>query len=340
MNLLSKCPACSYFGRRSRTSGFESHEHRIQSAGKVNKITRYSGSLALLCITAGLFFAWKKSAAPKPEHWTGSKLSAAIQPLPTSTPAYREAPGPEDWPQGMRPEPPLPRGAKNPPKNAVDTSSDDKRLIGTSNLVTGGDGVGYRMPLVIDLPKPLSFGMPVENKIPNLEPPRQGKRPEFLAPIGTENLSKGGKVISSDTEPVIGTLDLITDGDKSGDEGCYVELAGGKQWVQIDLGASANIFAVLVWHFHAQNRVYRDVVVQVSDDPQFADGGTTIFNNDTANAFGLGAGNDPSYVETYEGKLMDAKGVQARYVRLYSNGNTSNTLNHYIEVEVFGKPAQ
>jgi hypothetical protein len=24
---------------------------------------------------------------------------------------------------------------------------------------------------------------------------------------------------------------------------------------------------------------------------------------------------------------------------LYSNGNTTNKLNHYIEVEVFGKPA-
>jgi hypothetical protein len=26
-------------------------------------------------------------------------------------------------------------------------------------------------------------------------------------------------------------------------------------------------------------------------------------------------------------------------VRLYSNGNTTNKLNHYIEVEVWGKPA-
>ena len=40
-----------------------------------------------------------------------------------------------------------------------------------------------------------------------------------------------------------------------------------------------------------------------------------------------------------EGKLIDAKGVKGRYVRLYSKGNTTNKLNHYIEVEVFGKPA-
>ena len=46
------------------------------------------------------------------------------------------------------------------------------------------------------------------------------------------------------------------------------------------------------------------------------------------------------YVETAEGKLVDAKGVVARYVRLYSNGNTNNDLNHYIEVEIYGKPVK
>ena len=45
------------------------------------------------------------------------------------------------------------------------------------------------------------------------------------------------------------------------------------------------------------------------------------------------------YVDTYEGRLIDTKGEKARYVRLYTNGNTSNELNHYIEVEVYGKPA-
>ena len=29
--------------------------------------------------------------------------------------------------------------------------------------------------------------------------------------------------------------------------------------------------------------------------------------------------------------------VKGRYVRLYSNGNTSNDTNHYIEVEVYGR---
>ena len=66
---------------------------------------------------------------------------------------------------------------------------------------------------------------------------------------------------------------------------------------------------------------------------------TTIFNDDANNELGLGAGKDQPYIETYEGKLIDAKGVKGRYVRLYSKGNTTNKMNHYIEVEVFGKPA-
>jgi hypothetical protein len=193
--------------------------------------------------------------------------------------------------------------------------------------------------LKTDLPKPLFVGTPVPIKVSNLEPARTSKRPDFMVPAGTVNLARGKKVTSSDSDPVVGTLDLITDGDKEGDEGSWVELGPGKQWVQIDLEKDANIYAVVVWHFHSQARVYFDVVVQVSDDPKFEKGVTTIFNSDAANELALGAGKDLAYIETYEGKLMDAKGVKGRYVRLYSKGNTTNKLNHYIEVEVFGKPA-
>jgi hypothetical protein len=189
------------------------------------------------------------------------------------------------------------------------------------------------------LPTPLFVGTPVPLNIGNLEPPMRGKRPDFYVPAGTRNLALNKKVTASDSDPDEGTLDMITDGDKDGNEGSFVELGPGKQWVQIDLARRANIYAVLVWHFHSQPRVYRDVVVQVSDDPSFRSGVTTIFNNDIHNDLGLGAGRDMNYIETYQGKLIDARGVAGRYVRLYSNGNTSNKLNHYIEVEVWGKPA-
>lgn len=196
-----------------------------------------------------------------------------------------------------------------------------------------------KVVLKTTLPPPLFVGTPVPINVPNLEPPQRGKRPDFYVPEGTRNLARGKKVTASDNDPDEGTLDMITDGDKDGNEGSWVELGPGKQWVQIDLAREANIYAVIVWHFHSQARVYRDVVVQVSNDPTFRSGVTTIFNNDYRNELGLGAGKDLNYIETYEGKLIDARGVKGRYVRLYSNGNTANKLNHYIEVEVWGKPA-
>ena len=94
----------------------------------------------------------------------------------------------------------------------------------------------------------------------------------------------------------------------------------------------------MLWHFHKQPRVYYDVVIQVADDADFKKNVKTIFNNDHDNSAGIGKGKDMHYVETAEGKLIDAKGVQGRYVRCYSNGNTNNDLNHYIEVAVYGKP--
>jgi hypothetical protein len=196
-----------------------------------------------------------------------------------------------------------------------------------------------KVPLKIELPPPLLVGTPVPINVPNLEPPLKGKRPDFMVPVGTTNLAFGKPVTSSSSDPVMGTLDLITDGDKAGDEGSYVELDPGKQWVQIDLQKEADIYAVMMWHFHSQKRVYFDVVVQISNDPKFEKGVTTIYNNDANNELGLGAGKDRPYIETYQGKLIDAGDVKGRYVRLYSKGNTTNKLNHYIEVEVFGKPA-
>ena len=188
-----------------------------------------------------------------------------------------------------------------------------------------------KIPLVTKLPDPLFVGTPVPITIPNLEPETK-KWPDFQVPAGTVNLAISNKVTASDNDPVVGTLDLVTDGDKAGDEGSWVELGQGKQWVQIDLNKEADIYAVVVWHFHSQARVYRDVVVQVSDDPTFSKDVTTIYDNSAA-------GKDRPYVETYFGKLIDAKGVKGRYVRLSSNGNTTNKMNHYIEVEVWGKPA-
>ena len=196
------------------------------------------------------------------------------------------------------------------------------------------------IPIEIKLPKPMFMTGPYPLRVPNLERPRGRPRPPFLAPVGTTNVALCKPVCCSDPNPVIGEIEMITDGDKEAGKCSYVELGPLLQHVTIDLQSVHNIYAIVIWHYHRQHRVYYDVVVQVADDPDFITNVRTLFNNDIDHSIGLGVGKDMHYIETSEGKLIDAKGIKARYVRLYSNGNTGNDLNHYIEVELYGKPIE
>ena len=192
--------------------------------------------------------------------------------------------------------------------------------------------------LKLKLPKPMFIGTPTNIKSANLEPITGKPRPPFFVPKGTVLLSLKKAVTASDSAPVIGELDMITDGEKSGGDGYFVEFGPSTQWVQVDLGAPHPLSAILLWHYHSQARVYHDVVVQVSDDAAFKSGVTTVYNNDHDNSSKLGVGKDKEYIEVAEGRLIDPKGAKGRYVRFYSNGNTTNDLNHYVEIDVYGLP--
>lgn len=194
------------------------------------------------------------------------------------------------------------------------------------------------VPIPLTLPKPMFIGTPenFSNGL-TLEKPLGRARPPFLAPKGTSNVALNRPVTSSESFPFMGELSMIVDGDKEGVDSNVVELGPFRQWIVIDLEQEHHLYAVVIWHYHSTPRVYFDVAVQVSNDPAFVNA-TTIFNNDHDNSLGLGVGSDLHYVETAEGKLIDAKGIRGRYIRLWSHGNTQNDYNHYIEVEVFGKP--
>jgi len=196
------------------------------------------------------------------------------------------------------------------------------------------------IPIEIKLPKPMFVGTPQDTKVANLEKPTGKPRPPFYAPAGTKNVAFGKPVSSSDEEPIIGEIKMITDGDKEAADGSYVELGPMLQHVTIDLEQVYEIYAIVIWHYHKQARVYYDVVVQAANDADFITNVKTLFNNDIDNSAGLGVGKNMHYTETNEGRLIDAKGIRARYVRLYSGGNNSNDLNHYIEIEVYGKQVQ
>lgn len=193
-------------------------------------------------------------------------------------------------------------------------------------------------PIDLKLPRPQFKGTP-KNAPPgtNLEPPRKGPRPAFLAPEGVTNVARGKTPLPSDKDPIIGETKFVTDGEKEANEGTYVEYGPGVQWVQIDLGKPMSIYAIVFWHFHQSARIYHDVVLQVADDKDFVTNVRTLFNNDHDNSAGLGLGSDKEYWETYEGKLVDAGGQKARFVRLYSNGSIADDQNHYVEVEVWAK---
>jgi hypothetical protein len=197
-------------------------------------------------------------------------------------------------------------------------------------------------PLPIKLPSPTFIGTPSDNapNSPNVEKPSGKPRPPFLAPVGVTNVALHKPITTSDTNASPANLAKITDGEKEATEETMVLLRKGAQWVQIDLGSPQEIFAIVVWHAHDRAKVYHGVVVQVADDADFTRNVHTLFNNDTENKDGLGAGTDREYFETNEGKLIDAKGTPARYVRLYSNGSTEARYNQYTEVEVYGRPAK
>ena len=203
-----------------------------------------------------------------------------------------------------------------------------------STASSGGAAAGG-IVLTTDIPPELIEGTPQPIKAPNLEQ-APTSIPQLTVPAGTVLLSKDKAVTGSDDFPIIGELSYLTDGDKEAGEGYFTEFMDGVQWVQIDLEQSAAISAVWVWHYHSQKRAYHDVIIQVSDDPEFQSGVTTLFNNDYDNSAGLGKGSDNPYVESRFGKVVGGNGAKGQYVRLYSAGNTSNDMNHYIEVEVFG----
>lgn len=199
------------------------------------------------------------------------------------------------------------------------------------------------VPLKTEIPEEILAGTPPDVLallFPGLEKLPEGERPPLMVPKGTVNVALKKKVTSSDANPILGELKFVTDGNKEGSEESFVELGPLLHWVQIDLEKECQIRAFLLWHFFREARSYSDVIIQVADDAAFKKNVRTIYNNDTDNSAKLGVGKAKPYIETNMGKLVKANGEKARYVRIYSNGNTANDLNHYVEVEVFGKPVE
>jgi len=197
------------------------------------------------------------------------------------------------------------------------------------------------VPLNLKLPAEAFKGTPKDIKTNAYTEPYPDKpRPAMMVPPDLKNLAKGSKITTSDKNATQEMLDKITDGDKEAADQSIIFLRKGTQYVQLDLGAPSEVFAVVIWHAFNAAKVYHDVVVQVADNADFTQNVKTIFNNDQDNSSGLGVGTDREYFETHEGKLIDAKGAKAQFIRFYCKGSTESALNEYTEIEVYGRPAK
>ena len=215
-----------------------------------------------------------------------------------------------------------------------------KKLVMSALALAAVAAFAEKVAIKFELPPPHSSGTPKEIKSDNLEPdrgPGKLRPPIMVEPEYAKKLTTEDTKVTTSEEAVTGENEYVVDGDKTPDATSMLQLPGGVQWVQLDLGAEHTIAAVCVWHDQGDERVYKDVVVQISNDANFVDGVKTIFNNDHDNTAKLGKGTDKEYRERNDGRPMDAKLTKGRYVRCYSNGSTSEPVNNYIEIEVFGK---
>ena len=160
---------------------------------------------------------------------------------------------------------------------------------------------------------------------------------------GATNIAAGKTVTSSAPDPIIGELHQLTDGDKGSvfdDEGCYVELMDGKQWVQVDLGTNAVIDAIWIWYRNPIEAydVPNDVIVQISSNSNSTRNLSTVFNTDSDNSLGFGSGQHRRFASSRFGKLIPVNGLNGRYVRIWGNGGARRTMNVFVEIEVYGLP--
>ena len=201
--------------------------------------------------------------------------------------------------------------------------------------------------LTTEIPKVIIHGdFPatiIEREIFSRLKPYPQKAQTMRVPEGTLNLAKGKKVSSNAEVIPVGGLTRLTDGNKARQAGAYTELhRNGPLYIQVDLEQVATIHGVWLWRKWGEKRdavIFKDTVVQLSEDPDFKKGVVTLFNSDFDESLGLGRGRGALYFETQYGRLFECTHIKGRYVRIYSGGVIPERIgNSFVEIEVFGEP--
>ena len=209
------------------------------------------------------------------------------------------------------------------------------------------------------------------NHVIELEVYGEPKLPEVPAePVYDTNLATRAGVSASAAVSSDRPINRVIDGNKTDNN--YTDPGTDAQWIQLDLGIKHQVNNVALWRY--TGRPYYNTVVMLSPDKNFAPDTTLVlWNGNGVNGGKNGAavtswpgdgngqtgthsipeGTDASYNETADGKVFKVTDstvkwlngstdnipdglFDARYVRIYMNGNSANTSNHVVEIEVYG----
>jgi len=113
---------------------------------------------------------------------------------------------------------------------------------------------------------------------------------------------------------------MLTDGVTTSSP--YFSMATGLQAVTVSLASAQDISTIKVWHYYADGRSYNATKTDVSEDNI---NWTTVFDS----------ASEGTYVETSAGKTTTFPVRKVRYIRDWLNGSTSNTGNHWVEIQAY-----
>jgi hypothetical protein len=208
-------------------------------------------------------------------------------------------------------------------------------VLPNTALVVSTLAADDKVALPIEFPQPTLKGTPEDLPVgPHIEPPSDKPPKPLMVPKGVKNVALN-KAVTSPAQVITGELKQITDGNKEAFDDQVVEMKKGLQYVQVDLGKSYAIAAIVLWNDHRYLQAYHRIIIQVADDAEFTKNVRILFNNDYENKAGLGVGADREYFETRYGRAIDGKGEKAQFVRWYSNGSNASALNNRQEIEVY-----
>lgn len=118
------------------------------------------------------------------------------------------------------------------------------------------------------------------------------------------------------------------------------------RYVQLDLGESYRLFKIHLYRYFSDSRTYGPTVIALSNDSKFSDY-HIVYSSDKNNVHNLktaGVLHEELYEEKSSGKEITFNDYQARYVRIYVNGQDANskgapngTSDHIVEFEAYAK---